>query len=345
MHSTFTPASSEPIRDINGQIGSFLPTGLDVGNGALKLSLDGGEILMPSYLVVKPTLFDEPSEGHVLYLDGDRSELIGTSWLSGGAAQSQSPKNLTRTTDSLTGKPDYALQLLLGALSYLPHRQYWNLLVGASVHDAETYGDALSQAIAGIHSVDLGGKHSMVAIRVVKIWDEGVGALAEHSNRFSRDNDVVLDLGNGTTAVSKFGAKSRLEARHVEYTGVEALISSIATHVNTRKALGKNGTPHLIRVGLENGTFAYGTTGHSFEAEYVDCLKGWLSQVLAPVWTYSEPWRETARTVVAIGGGTMLPRVPRLLDLKGITVLPDGCWANARGLRRLVEMKVSRGLN
>jgi hypothetical protein len=122
------------------------------------------------------------------------------------------------------------------------------------------------------------------------------------------------------------------------------LIEAIAKNIDTRRHLIKEGDRHLIKTGIENGTFEYGTTGWNFRQIYSAELKPWVSQNLAMAFKSIDPWREQSDAIVAIGGGSQLPAISQLLTARNIITSADGTWLNARGLARLSQLKLRRSL-
>ena len=116
--------------------------------------------------------------------------------------------------------------------------------------------------------------------------------------------------------------------------GVESLIDAIAANDHVRSKLLREGDRHLIRAGIEDSSFSYGTQypGWTFAEAYKEELSRWLHTVLAPMVRPTEDRRASATALIAIGGGACLPGMAELLKVKTIKVLPDPQWANARGL-------------
>jgi len=109
-------------------------TAYDCGNGSVKLIINHAEIRIPSY--IQPILFplrDVPATGFVEYLEGDRADLISRKWVGGISAYHLNPTTLTRVVDSRSSKIELGLQLLLSALTELPHRDQWHFALIASI--------------------------------------------------------------------------------------------------------------------------------------------------------------------------------------------------------------------
>ncbi|MCY7276248.1 MAG: hypothetical protein LH702_21550, partial [Phormidesmis sp. CAN_BIN44] len=143
MNATLSPtiAQPNPANLPNSvSISHITPIGLDVGNGAVKLSSSMGQTLMESYLLYLSERATHANLGYVEYLTGDRPDLEGKQWIGGLNAYYQNPTGIYRVNESDTGKADLCLQLLLSALTAQPHRQEWALHICASVHDGKVFG-------------------------------------------------------------------------------------------------------------------------------------------------------------------------------------------------------------
>ncbi|MBD1889336.1 hypothetical protein [Coleofasciculus sp. FACHB-SPT9] len=330
----------------------LLAVGYDGGNGSIKLIVDSAEVRIPSY--VQPLhgeIYDVPesAEGSLIeYLSGDRTDLIGQRWLAGQSAYQVNPLGYSRTVDDRAGKIKYGLQLFLGALGTMSQRARWNLSVVASLQDSQAFGSQLQKTLEGQHSIRINHKGvSHIDLSVSAVVEEGSGAMV---NALSlnliqpKTQNIFIDLGNGTIISSVFGAGGKLVNRKVALGGVDALIEAIAKNLDTRRQLIKEGDRHLIRTGIENGTFQYGTTGWNFRQIYSTELKPWVSQNLAIAFKAIDPWREQSEAIVAIGGGSQLPAITQLLAARNIITSPDGSWLNARGLARLAQIKLKRSI-
>jgi len=327
----------------------LLPAGFDGGNGAVKLCLDiaGNPVnqRIPAYfLPVHGSVYDVPEHGFVTYLSGDRSDLVGACWIAGLSAYQQNPMGYNRVVDGQRSKIDFGLQLLLGALSHLPSRDFWHLSLVASIHDAQVFGLELKQSLQGRHRVTFGNSSAVtdVWIDVIAVLEEGAGAIA-HCRGINtippNGQTTVFDFGSGTVTTSVFGAKGNLIDRKVAMGGVERLIEAIARNIDTRRQLGTEGDRQVIRAGIENRSLEYGATGWSFREIYEAELKPWCASVLAPAIKAASPWLATSSNVIAIGGGAQLPTIAELLTRKSIKPVIDPAWANARGLCLISRLK------
>jgi hypothetical protein len=312
----------------------FMPIGLDVGNGAVKMFSSMGENLMESYILYLPERATHANVGYVEYLQGSRSDLAGKQWIGGINAYYQSPASITRVTDDRDGKSQLCLQLLLSILTMQPHRPDWNLSIAASVHDGKVFGKSIRSALEGTHQIRVNGKQSIVNVRVDKVLEEGSGVAVALRTAFDFTNALLFDLGNGTSIVSAFNG---LQLTHRDYApdaGVEKLIEAIATSDYVRSHLLKPGDRHLIRQGIEKGDFSYGTRSDNwnFKDAYIQALPSWFESGLKPFVKTAESRVPSATAVLAVGGGSQLPGVAALLKKKGIIVPENARWLNAKGL-------------
>ena len=320
------------------------PMGLDIGNGALKLITGMGEYRLESYVCyLAERISLGQTQGYVEYVEGDRADLQGKQWIGGINAYYHSPRGLARVTDDKTGKIALGLQLLLSALSLLPHRSEWALSITCSVHDGCTLGKGLKTALDGTHQVLLNGKASRVAISVNGVLEEGTGAVIAYQKQANFTNALVYDLGNGTLIVSCFNGLAMTDRTYSQNGGVESLIDAIATNELVRQRLKREGDRHLIREGIESTRFTYGTQYPDWQ--FVDAYKAelprWIDRVLKPMVRPTEDRMASATALIAIGGGACLPGIAQLLAKRNIQVLPEPQWANARGLYAYAVRKVA----
>lgn len=329
-----------------------LPTGFDGGYGNAKLIVETAEVRIPSYIQpLHKEIYEVPeSEAGSLieYVSGDRSDLIGQRWFGGVPAYLNNPEGHLRVVDDRKGKTKFGLQLLLAALGSLPYRANWNLALVASIQDAQALGTELAQSLRGNHSIRVNGKQvSTIAINVLAVVEEGSGAIAQSimSGAIAATaQTILLDIGHGTIISSLFGQKGKLISRDVKRLGVDILTEAIAKNLETRKQLTGEGDRQIIRNAIENGSFNYGTTSWNFRQIYNAELPHWVQSALAPALKAVAPWRATSDAVIACGGGSQLPAIAQLLAKQGISVSPDGAWANCRGLVKIAQLKLQKGV-
>lgn len=344
-----TELRSEPVATMPASATSAItdrasPMGVDIGNGSLKLTFSQGEIRIDSYVHY---LCERASmaigSGYVEYQAGDRADLVGKQWIGGLGAYYSGLRSIYRVTDTPQGKAELGLQLLLSGLSMLPYRADWKLLLVCSVHDGKTLGAGLKQALEGSHQIVLNGKRSTVQIDVAAVLEEGTGAIIHYQRDCDTTNALVYDLGNGTLIVSGFSGLRMTDRRYSQNGGVESLIESVATNEQVRRHLLKEGDRHLIRAGIENRTFTYGTQSPdwNFKEAYKAELPGWVDRVLKPMVRPTEERAASATALIAIGGGACLPGIDSLLAKRNVKVLSEPLWANARGLYAYAVRKAS----
>ena len=324
-----------PTTAISGRTDSASPMGVDIGNGSLKLVSSQGETRIDSYVYyLSERASMAASSGYVEYHQGDRSDLVGKQWVAGISAYYHGLRGIYRVTDTNQGKADLGLQILLSGLSMLPYRAEWNLCLVASIHDGQALGKGLKASLEGTHIVLMSNKQSTVQISVAAVLEEGSGAVIHYHRECDTTNALLYDLGNGTLIVSGFAGLKMTDRRYSQNGGVESLIESVATNEQIRCKLLKEGDRHLIRAGIENRTFTYGTQypDWTFKEAYKAELPNWIERVLKPMVRPTEERMASATALIAIGGGACLPGIEALLAKRNIQVLSDPLWANARGL-------------
>ena len=318
-------------------INQVTPIGLDVGNGAVKLISSMGQTLMESYVHYLSERATHANLGYVEYLSGDRPDLTGKQWIGGLNAYFQSPSGVYRVTDSNDGKSELCLQLLLSALTSLPYRKEWALNLCASVHDGKVFGKAIRAALEGVHTVRLLGKDSTITVTLSKVLEEGSGVAYALRNEFDFTNALLFDLGNGTSIVSAFNGLQMTYRDYAPDAGVEKLIDAIATSDSVRQHLKRPGDRHLIRAGIEKTDFSYGTQNPdwNFKQAYIESLPRWFEQGLKPFVKAASTRVPAATSIIAVGGGSLLPGMAGLLAKKSIAVPTDARWLNAKGLYQI----------
>lgn len=344
LENTATSAATLPNVATIAKSANVTPIGVDIGNGALKLVSNQGEIRIDSYVhYMSERASMAANSGYVEYHSGDRADLEGKQWIGGINAYYSDLKGMYRVTDSAIGKAELGLQLLLSALSLLPYRSEWSLHLVCSVHDGETLGAKLKAALQGTHQVLMQSKRSTVAITVAAVLEEGTGAIIFYQKSCDPTNALVYDLGNGTLIVSGFNGLKMTDRRYSQNGGVESLIDAVARNPQVRDRLIKEGDRHLIRTGIESGKFIYGTQypDWNFKDAYKAELPLWVDRVLKPMVRPTEDRMASATALIAIGGGACLPGIDLLLAKRNIKVLPDPLWANARGLYAYAVRKAS----
>ena len=328
-------AANLPNTATSGKSATMTPMGLDIGNGSLKLVSSQGETRLDSYVYYMAERASMAvNSGYVEYHAGDRLDLVGKQWIGGLNAYYHGLRAIYRVTDSNEGKADLGLQLLLSALSMLSYRSEWDLLLVCSIHDGKALGNGLKKALEGKHHVLIQGKRSAVNITVAAVLEEGTGAVIHYQKHCDTTNALLYDLGNGTLIVSGFAGLKMTDRRYSQNGGVESLIEAVATNELVRCRLLKEGDRHLIRAGIENRSFTYGTQypDWTFKDAYKVELPIWVDRVLKPMVRPTEERAASATALIAIGGGACLPGIEALLAKRNIKVLTEPLWANAHGL-------------
>jgi Actin like proteins N terminal domain len=315
--------------------------GFDLGNGYCKFSSDTVSVRFPSYLSYyshRPS--ETPEEGFVEYLEG-KASLPYQIWASGYIAYERDPMATLRVSDDAEAKVSQSLQHLMGALSHI-EKYYPEMTVYlcASLHQKEGLEENLMQILEGTHVVKFGGKiaPTKVTVKLLKVYEEGHCAIAANTNLLNlAGQNVIIDIGNRTNIATLIGSKGVMVERKPFNFGVEELIKMISQNPKFIKQLkGELSIPHLIRIGIETGSFRYGKL-FGFEDIYNAELKSWITKGLAPVLKFISPWKINADACLVIGGGSLLPKVREALEIRGFTVADNPVWSNAIGLQKAAE--------
>ncbi|NEO34260.1 MAG: hypothetical protein F6K36_28430 [Symploca sp. SIO3C6] len=342
-----------------GQNNPLMPMGFDCGAGLTKLclQLNQKQILLrqPSkVLELKSPLLAEltsPEGGHFYYHSGDRGDLINRQFLTGELVTWKAPITHIKLSDDPALKAEYALHMVLGALTTLPRRCEWNLFLVISTHSRKLFNDRLKQLLTGNHIVSFGGQdkpQSQVTISLGTIVPEGAGSYS-YTKRLNLLNSsaqvIAFDFGTSTVIPQVFDPGGKLIYHQpLEIGGCIDLLEAIASDVELLQYLGtgKAGNVELIRQGIEGGEFNYGSRQFNFRPIYARLVKTWLADRLRLAFKSTQEWLDAAGEVVAWGGGTQMPGIASMLATQSVTAVPSGCWANAIGLQTIAAALLAR---
>ena len=351
--------TTQPIEAELTRIAPAWATGIDNGHGLLKLVLGSGlnqmRVRCPSkFKRVREELLDTPTSKHgsiFYYRSGTREDLVGQEWKTGELAYSADPHGHIKLSDDPHNKITYALHAILGAIGTLPARREWNLFLVASIHNSKLFKDDLIKGIEGTHVVDFGGKNSTpstVTIKVSLVVPEGTGSYSQCRAQQLVDPNkhvIAFDFGTGTVIVQVLAPGGATE--HREVLSIGGCIDLLTALAQDREIGlfegGKAGDIELIRKGIEDTSFLYGNTQINFKDAYIRELMPWLKDRFSLALKVVQPWRKMAGSFLIWGGGAQLPGLASAVEKYGYKAMPEGSWANALGLQRISEARLSRG--
>ncbi len=301
--------------------------GYDCGNGAVKLKISGhghdfDYVRFPSYYHdVSKCTGDHQGQSKVSYLTAPANNKIakkleGLTWVAGDDAtvfdvRSQVFENRT------DGKVQLSLPLFLSGIAQLPvRRKHWEFRLVASIHDAEVYGEKLAQSLEGKHVVTINNQNTTIVIHVVKIFDEGFIFKPSGDS-----NTTVLDIGNGTTIITRFNSQGNVIWRSIPYRfGVQHLYKKIDEHPMLR-AIGLDRDIDLIRKSVENsddGKIIYGSgiNARNITVAYKEALKEWSTTHLKESIATVDKYQLSGDRVIIVGGGACLPFLDKNFEKK-----------------------------
>jgi hypothetical protein len=331
-----------------------LAAGFDGGFGSAKLVTPNARIACPSYVLpIDPNdVYELPPrrDGAMIeYLDGAAINLCHRAFLVGSHAIKRAPNDVYQVVGNKSGKIDFGLQMLLGAIAASNPQNDLSVALIASIQDAKAVGDRLKRALAGEHKIRInGGQIVTVNIKPLGIVEEGLGAAYEWRRQRSEisvhDSSIAsVDFGTGTTIVSVWDGGS-LTNRRVIPGGTNKLIEAIANNLDFRKHLsGHPAKRHLIRTGIERCDFKYGATGFDFKSIYQLEGRKWLKQTIAEIENALAARREEIEEIIAIGGGSLMPGLEKQIREKGYQPIENPVFANAIGLQALASLKLRKG--
>ena len=317
--------------------------GFDCGNGAVKLKVSGhGQdfdfIRFPSYYAdITKCSNDHQGKSRVDYLQAPEENkhaqtLVGKSWVTGDDTTALDTRDQVFENRS-DGKVKLALQLFLSAVGQLPiQRKHWEFRVVGSIHDAEVFGDKLKTSLEGKHLAVIGGQETTVVIHVIRIFDEGFIFKPTFSG-----NTTIVDIGNGTTIVTRFDELGNVVHRATPYKfGVQHLYQKIYDHPALR-SIGLDRDIDLIRRGVETAQegkvlYGFGKQATNITQAYKESLKDWASKYLKEPLAQVEKFQLAGDRVVVVGGGACLPLLDKNFEKKGFVFNKQAPFLNCKKL-------------
>jgi Actin like proteins N terminal domain len=321
-----------------GEIVEKITIGQDTGNGAVKTFASvGGKVTKIRY----PSFFLEVERDRSLfagvrvdYVSGN-SRWDGKSWVCGDYAEGVRREQVFE--NRADGKVKLALPFLLYSLSQLPVREHYEIKLACSVHDAKAFGDELRSEIQGHHVAMFAKKEVSINIEVLGVFDEG-----EIFSPTGKQRTTIIDIGNGTTILSRYDEKGTLLERESPYQfGVQHLYQTIYNHVEVRK-LGLDRKIDLIRRGVEeskDGKVFYGYNDGQIDitTPYRESLKAWCEEYLKKPIAKVETNKAEGDRIVLVGGGACLPLLDANFKKKGYLFNENAPFLNAKKLHEYAD--------
>ncbi|MBW4501982.1 MAG: hypothetical protein KME57_21020 [Scytonema hyalinum WJT4-NPBG1] len=353
----------QPKKAEQSSLPTATATGVDTGAGLVKVVLGSGasqqRVRTPAKIVeVREELHDELTSeegGHFFYHEGSREDLKNREFLTGSLAAWKAPTSHIKLSDNPALKAEYVLHMCLGALATLPYRETWNLYLVLSSHNTQIFRDLVIEKSSGSHIVSFGSKDnpkSKVFLTVSLVVPEGAGSYGYCASYkpeplIDRAGQVIsIDYGTSTCIPTVFAPNGKIIHRAVlPVGGCIDLLEAIAQDVELVKFLGtgRAGDTEIIRQGIENRSFRYGTRNFQFQQIYLKHLKPWLEDRSRLALAEVEEWRDAAQSIVAWGGGAALPFTKEMFEKLGIQPVPEACWANSLGLQKIAEARLPMG--
>lgn len=307
---------------------------IDAGNRNIKwIDANGTCHILPSYSLKLENWQDTPNpDGRsvVLEMDGDRY-VVG-----------QIAKELGGVPTYLEDKTALAHLLILAAISPAPNSDVpiaidrLRLALPNSNH--QPHLDNLKK-LEGVRTVKRNGQHLTYSIRNVQAIDECVGPYryAKKADLFKYPNrpNGILDIGGGTALARAFAPSGNLmREADLQLPGTKKLARLISTALTPR--LGYTPDLGMIMDGIADGTFSYGTTGVSFQGEFVQSHERWLGEIRSQL---SDRWEELLRQigeVLIVGGSAPLLKSIETKTSGRFKIAPNSQFIGVRGM--LIEV-------
>ncbi|MBW4597651.1 MAG: hypothetical protein KME46_33305 [Brasilonema angustatum HA4187-MV1] len=224
---------------------------IDLGNHWVKAYIEGYELLRePSWYARCLSNTSNKLPGHVRYVDGVRSDLVGQCWLVGNQAVRSGSSDLMRLVEDYTGKSSLWLEYFLGTLAHLPQvNSEMNLDVTVTCNDVKRHSPIIRKN-EGTHRVELCGVPCTVNIVVKAILPEGFAALKSQK----LDGAVTIcDIGGGNTSISRFFNSEPVGEVAVKDFGAEYLIEKIVCNSDLKALIKQAPDKDVINRSIEVG--------------------------------------------------------------------------------------------
>lgn len=318
--------------------------GLDIGNGLVKIKVTGGGkdydfLRFPSYVADISKNKNHEGQSRVDFVKSDNESVDikfkDKSWVCGEDAAALDIKE--QVFDNRTdGKVQLALPLLLSAIAQLQlPKDDLELRIVASVHDCQVFGNGLKEALHGLHLAKINGTLTLINVDVIQVFDEGLCF-----RPVGEQGTTVLDLGNGTSILTRFDKTGNVILREPPYRfGCQHLYQLIYDHP-TLRALGLDRDIDLIRKGVElsNGKtvkYGFGTNALDITVAFKECLREWIASYLKTVVAKAEKFQLTGDRVIVVGGGAMLPFLSDNFKKKNFVLTKNAPFANVKKLHEI----------
>ncbi len=315
----------------------------DLGNHWVKASIEGFDLIrVPSY---KATCLENTSanlNGHVLYVDGSRQDLIGKCWLIGEQAVRSGSADLMRLVDNYMGKSELYLEYFFGILAHLPQinpEQHHKII--ATCNDTKRHEPIIRKLAQGTHQVELRGIPTTINIEIVDVLPEGIAALRNHK---LKGNVTICDIGGGNVTITRYANGELASEPIVKDFGCENLLQDLAGNsllktiikqapkLDTLNASLEAGVKKIK--GTENFALYYGKSAIDILPAYKEELSRFIECRLREVIKLLDTYKLDGDTILVIGGGSKLPLLSVALKKKSYVMSSDGGFDNIKGLTK-----------
>lgn len=288
--------------------------GIDSGNRYTKAFIPGyGLHTVPSYLYnlrQKDGLPVAPYSFCIRYESGDNPSLKGGIAL--GAIASDFGAVPIFAGEKDTYYPEMAITAIAGIIKS-GTVSVGELILCLPDDNPQTIAE-ISSGLRGYHQIATPTGYVALQIKRVSIETEGIAAYRYlKSQAFYLANDRIngiLDIGGGNSSGLLFSPSGApiWESRKV-LSGLVELARKIAVSSESLRGIERGGNSpkiQLILDGIENNTFTYGTTGKSFEADYLEIFPVWLKALKDEIRLQWGQWLPSIAEIAIIGGGASL---------------------------------------
>lgn len=179
-----------------------------------------------------------------------------------------------------------------------------------------------------IHNIKINGVAKTLIIDDLIVFPEGAGAYYSIPNRVK--NAIVIDIGGGTTNIVSFKA-GKLDKSTTVSNGMIELYNRIREHINSTYTLKLEleDIESVLKEGLK-------VDGESIDFKFMKAIvEDFTSQLMNELRNFDI----RISTVYLTGGGSKLLKGNLKAKIKGLEVIEDYLFANAKGYEKVGKSK------
>lgn len=282
--------------------------GIDLGNWNVKTST--GDIFSSRYTTVENLL-------------GSNADIFEYEGIKYYMCEGQLENNYDKASKETN------IILLLYALA-LQKENHFRVVVGLPISSYKANRDKFREKLleSKVHNIKLNGRAKTIVIEDVIVFPEGAGAYYSIQNRSK--NAIIIDVGGGTTNIAGF-KNCKLDKSTTLGKGMIELYSRIREYLNSTYTLKLEleDIEGIMRDGLK-------VDGEQISFNFLkDIVEEFTKQLMNELRNFDIRTAE----VYLVGGGTKLLKGVLTNKIKGLKIIEDYLFSNAKGFKKIGDKK------